>query len=84
MSKSGSDSTHSENLGRLDGPSHSQEEVKHQKIAQLVGASPSTNNLVTSLQGLRIGEDPTEREVFFQCPRCQIDVFDSGLQNEIV
>ena len=79
MSKSGSDSTHSENLGRGESQSQGQEEAKHQKLAQLVGGGQNTNNLVKSLQGLRIGEDPTEREVFFQCPPCQIDVFDSGL-----
>lgn len=33
---------------------------------------------------MRIGDNPTEREVFLQCPKCKLDVFDSGLSNDLV
>ena len=49
-----------------------------------MGGGSKTDNLVKSLQGLRIGDNPTEREVFLQCPKCKLDVFDSGLSNELV
>ena len=35
------------------------------------------------MQGFVIDEEAPEREVFVQCPMCKLDVFDSGLSNEL-
>ena len=58
--------------------------MKESKISSLMGGGAKTDNLVKSLQGLRIGDNPTEREVFLQCPKCKLDVFDSGLSNDLM
>lgn len=63
--------------------SASQEEFKESKISSLMGGG-RTNSLVQGLQGVRIGDNPAEREVFLQCPNCKLDVFDSGLSNDLM
>jgi hypothetical protein len=35
------------------------------------------------MQGFVIDEEAPEREVFVQCPMCKLDVFDSGLCNQL-
>jgi len=35
------------------------------------------------MQGFVIDEEAPERKVFVQCPMCKLDVFDSGLSNEL-
>ena len=87
MNKSGANSGTSPRAKKSissDGQSYALEEYKESKISSLMGGGTKTDNLVMSLQGVRIGDNPTEREVFLQCPRCKIDVFDSGLSNDLV
>lgn len=37
----------------------------------------------TTIQGIRIENDPLEREIYVKCPGCSRKVFDSGLENEL-
>jgi hypothetical protein len=34
-------------------------------------------------QGIKIENDPLEREIYIKCPFCSYRVFDSGLENEL-
>ena len=34
-------------------------------------------------QGIKIDNDPLEREIYVRCPACNNKVFDSGLENQL-
>ena len=34
-------------------------------------------------KGIKIDNDPLEREIYVRCPSCNHKVFDSGLENEL-
>ena len=53
-------------------------------MAEIFGGGQSMESRIFSLNGFRITDNPSDREVFVVCPRCQLDVFDSGLRNEIM
>ena len=52
-------------------------------VAYLLGGTSKVESLVLGLHGFRINDNPQDREVFISCPQCGIDVFDSGLANDI-
>ena len=52
-------------------------------VAYLLGGTSKVESLVLGLHGFRINDNPQDREVFICCPQCGIDVFDSGLANDI-
>ena len=37
----------------------------------------------SAIQGIKIENDPLEREIYVKCPGCSRKVFDSGLENEL-
>ena len=47
--------------------------------------SPKEINMDTKniYQGIKIENDPLEREIYAKCPLCTYKVFDSGLSNEL-
>ena len=49
-----------------------------------MGGGQRMESRLFSLNGFRIVDNPTDREVFVICPMCKLDVFDSGLNNEIM
>ena len=34
-------------------------------------------------RGIKIEQDPLEREIYVKCPACDMRIFDSGLENEL-
>ena len=56
---------------------------EQRKMAEIFGGGHLMESKIFSLSGFRIVDNPSDREVFIVCPRCKLDVFDSGLSNEI-
>ena len=54
------------------------------RVAEVLGGTSRHETLVLGLHGFHINDNPQDREVFAVCPSCQMDVFDSGLTNEIL
>ena len=57
---------------------------EQKKLAEIMGGGQRMESRLFSLNGFRIVDNTTDREVFVICPMCKLDVFDSGLNNEIM
>ena len=53
------------------------------KVSQILGGGNKLDSLVLGLHGFKINDNPQDREVFINCPHCNLDVFDAGLTNEV-
>ena len=42
-----------------------------------------SGNIQTLYQGVKLDNDPFERDIYVSCPNCGHQVFDSGLSNEL-
>ena len=52
-------------------------------VAGVMGKNAAGAMTQHAIQGIKIENDPLEREIYAKCPGCGGKVFDSGLENEL-